>query len=93
MKYDILTDTAFFRAAQNGSTDEMTASYGEFIEKVVEVCSCTDGKPLAVVTLSYTEIELKALMNGEAKGNELIAKAAALVEEAQRMVRVCQNDF
>ena len=31
MKYNILTETAFFRAAQNGSLDDMTACYGEFI--------------------------------------------------------------
>lgn len=81
MKYDILTETAFFRAAQDGSPEEMTASYGEFVEKVVDVCGCADGKPLAVVTLSYTEIELKAL-----KSNDLIAKAVSLVEDAQKMV-------
>ena len=32
MKYNILTETAFFRAAQNGSLEDMTACYGEFIE-------------------------------------------------------------
>ena len=31
MKYNILTETAFFRAAQNGSLEDMTACYGEFI--------------------------------------------------------------
>ena len=34
MKYNILTETAFFRAAQNGSLEDMTACYGEFIESV-----------------------------------------------------------
>ena len=38
MKYNILTETAFFRAAQNGSLEDMTASYDEFIERVVDVC-------------------------------------------------------
>ena len=32
MKYDILTDTAFFKAVQNGNLDDATANYGEFIE-------------------------------------------------------------
>ena len=50
MKYNILTETAFFRAAQNGSLDEMTACYGEFIERVVDVCGCKNGKTTAVAT-------------------------------------------
>ena len=48
MKYNILTETAFFRAAQNGSLEDMTACYGEFIERVVE----------------FAGIELKAMGKG-----------------------------
>ena len=82
MKYDILTETAFFRAAQNGSLDEMTACYGEFIDKVVEVCGCKNGKTAAVATLLYAEIELKTMGNG----NPMIAKAATFIDEMQKVV-------
>ena len=87
MNYDILTETAFFRAAQNGSLDEMTASYGEFIEKVVDVCGCKNGKLTAYATLSFTEIELKSLMKGENGANACIEKAVSLIAEMQGLVR------
>ena len=86
MKYDILTDTAFFRAAQDGCLDDMTANYGEFIEKVVDVCGCANGKPSAFATLSYTEIELKALLGGKSKGSAMIEKAVSLVADMQQMI-------
>lgn len=82
MKYDILTETAFFRAAQNGSLDEMTANYGAFIDKVVEVCGCRNGKTAAVATLLYTGIELKAIGDG----NPMIAKATNFIGEMQKVV-------
>ena len=53
MKYNILTETAFFRAAQNGSLEDMTACYGEFIERVVDVCGCKNGKTTAVASLLF----------------------------------------
>ena len=55
MKYNILTETAFFRAAQNGSLEDMTACYGEFIERVVDVCGCKNGKTTAVATLCCSQ--------------------------------------
>lgn len=82
MKYNTLTKTAFLWAAQNGSLDEMTDSYGAFIDKVVEVCGCRNGKTAAVAALLYTEIELKAMGDG----NPLIAKAATFISEMQKMV-------
>ena len=70
MKYNILTETAFFRAAQNGSLEDMTACYGEFIERVVDVCGCKNGKTMAVATLLFAGIELKAI----GKGNRMVEK-------------------
>ena len=86
MKYDILTDTAFFRAAQSGDADGMTANYGNFIDKVIEVCGCTDGKTVAFATLVYTEIELKALADEGSNGYRLIEKAIAFLTDMQKMV-------
>ena len=82
----MLTDTAFFRAAQNGSHDEMTANYGEFIEKVVEVCGCADGKPQAFATLVYTEIELDSLKPDSDPAMKLIAKAKQFLNDMQTML-------
>lgn len=82
----MLTDTAFFRAAQNGSHDEMAANYGEFIEKVVEVCGCADGKPLAFATLVYTEIELDSLKPDSDPATKLIDKAKLFLDDMQTML-------
>ena len=86
MKYNILTETAFFRAAQNGSLEEMTVCYGEFIERVVGVCGCAGGKPLAFATLSYTEIELKALMTDSSEVSSFIERAVSLLSDMQTMI-------
>ena len=86
MKYDILTDTAFFRAAQNGDTDGMTANYDDFIGKVIEVCGCNDGKTVAFATLVYTEIEMKALAGEGSDGHRLIEKAISFLVDMQKMV-------
>ena len=51
MKYDILTDTAFFRAAQNGDTDRMTASYGNFLDPIP-------------YSRTYTNIKSRSVQNG-----------------------------
>ena len=82
MKYNILTETAFFRAAQNGSLEDMTACYGEFIERVVDVCGCKNGKTTAVATLLFAGIELKAI----GKGNRMAEKAVAFISEMQKVV-------
>ena len=81
MTYSILTDTDFFRAVQNGNTDGIDASYGEFIGKVIEVCSRTNDRTIAFATLLYTEIELKRMGN-----NEVVAKALEFITEMQKMV-------
>lgn len=81
MTYSILTDTDFFRAVQNGNTDGIDASYGEFIGKVIEVCSRTNDRTIAFATLLYTEIELKRMGN-----NEVVAKALEFITEIQKMV-------
>ena len=86
MKYDILTDTAFFRAAQNGNIDEMKANYSDFIDKVIEVCGCADGKTLTFATLVYTEIELKALTIEGFDGQRQIEKAMSFLTDMQKMV-------
>ena len=86
MKYDILTGTAFFKAVQNGKLDEATACYGEFIERVVDVCSCTDGKPMAFATLSYTEIELSAVSSGNPEASPMIEKVLSFIHNMQKMV-------
>ena len=70
MKYNILTETAFFRAAQNGSLEDMTVCYGEFIERVVDVCGCKNGKTTAVASLLFAGIELKAMGKGESDGGK-----------------------
>ena len=82
MKYNILTETAFFRAAQNGSLEDMTACYGEFIESVVDVCGCKNGKTTAVATLLFAGIELKAI----GKGNRMVEKAVTFIGEMQKVV-------
>ncbi|MBR2017953.1 MAG: RteC domain-containing protein [Prevotella sp.] len=81
MTYSILTDTDFFRAAQNGNTDEIIALYSEFIGKVIEVCSRTNDRTTAFATLLYTEIELKRMGD-----NEVVAKALEFITEMQKMV-------
>mgnify|MGYP002625976520 CR=1 FL=1 len=81
MTYSILTDTDFFRAVRNGNTDGIDASYGEFIGKVIEVCSRTNDRTIAFATLLYTEIELKRMGN-----NEVVAKALEFITEMQKMV-------
>ena len=81
MTYSILTDTDFFRAVQNGSTDEIIASYGEFVGKVIEVCSRTNDRTTAFATLLYTEIELKRMGD-----NDVVAKALEFITEMQKMV-------
>jgi len=91
MKYDILTDTAFFRAAQNGDADGMTASYGEFIGKVIEVCGRNNDRTEVFATLLYTEIELKRMDSCED-----VAKALEFITEMQKMVErmplACSSD-
>ena len=82
MKYNILTETAFFRAAQNGSLEDMTACYGEFIESVVDVCGCKNGKTTAVATLLFAGIELKTM----GKGNRMVEKAVTFIGEMQKVV-------
>ena len=86
MKYDILTDTAFFKAVQNGNLDEATARYGEFIERVVDVCSCTDRKPMAFATLSYTEVELSTVSSGNPQASPMIEKVLSFIHNMQKMV-------
>ena len=81
MKYSILTETAFFRAAQNGDLDEMTASYDEFIGKVIEVCGRNTDRTIAFATLLYAEIELKRMDSSEA-----VTKALEFITEMQKMV-------
>ena len=81
MTYSILTETAFFRAAQNGNIDEMTASYDEFIGKVIEVCGRKNDRMEVFTTLLYTEIELKRMT-----GSEAVAKALEFITEMQKMV-------
>ena len=86
MKYDILTDTAFFKAVQNGNLDEAIACYGEFIERVVDVCKCTDRKPMAFATLSYTEVELSAVSGEKPKISIMIEKVLSFIHKMQKMV-------
>ena len=86
MTYSILTETAFFHAAQNKDTDGMTASYDEFIGKVIEVCGCNDGKTVAFATLAFTEIELKALPDDGSIRHQLVGKAVSFITEMQKMV-------
>ena len=81
MTYSILTETAFFHAAQNKDTDGMTASYDEFIGKVIEVCGRNTDKTAAFATLLYTEIELKHIVE-----SEFVAKALEFITEMQKMV-------
>ena len=64
----------------------MTANYGDFIEKVVEVSSCQDGKPVAFAILSYTMIELKAILHGNPNGKDAIENAVSLIGEMQKMI-------
>ena len=81
MTYSILTETAFFRAAQNKDTDGMAASYDEFIGKVIEVCGRNNDRMEVFATLLYTEIELKRMA-----GCEFVAKALEFITEMQKMV-------
>ena len=81
MTYSILTETAFFRAAQNKDTEGMTASYDEFIGKVIEVCGRNTDRTVAFATLLYTEIELKRMT-----GCEFVAKALEFITEMQKMM-------
>jgi len=96
MKYDILTDTAFFKAVQNGNLDDATISYGEFIERVVNVCSCTDGKPMAFATLSYIEIELSAVSSDNPKVSIMVGKVLSFIHNMQKVYGLvemgCVND-
>lgn len=59
----------------------MTASYDEFIGKVIEVCGRNTDRTAAFATLLYTEIELKRMT-----GSEVVAKALEFITEMQKMV-------
>ena len=64
----------------------MTTNYDDFIGKVIEVCGCTDGKPVTFATLVYTEIELKALTNEGSDVHRQIEKAISFLTDMQKMV-------
>jgi len=52
----------------------------------VDVCSCTDGKPMAFATLSYTEIELNAISNENPKVSIMVGKVLSFIHNMQKMV-------
>lgn len=58
MKYDILTDTDFFKAIHDGDEEGAKRGYGDFIESVARLCRNCDA-PSAYITITYTEIEMK----------------------------------
>ena len=52
----------------------------------VDVCSCTDGKPMAFATLSYTEIELNAISNENPKVSIMVGKVLSFIHNMQKML-------
>ena len=85
MKHNILTETAFFRAIQNGNIDEITAGYDDFIATVISVCRDND-QTSAYIALSYAEIEIKACATDDKAGKGYADKALAFITEMRNML-------
>ena len=85
MKHDILTETTFFRALENGSINEITTGYDGFIATVISVCRDSD-QTSAYIALSYAEIEIKALGSEDKAGKTYAGKALAFIAEMRNML-------
>lgn len=87
MKYDILTDTDFIRAAKDKNEEAMNAAFGSFMEQVVALSDCHEGKTSTYAALAYTEIELKKTVGSLKPGRELAEEAIEFIHEMLQMVK------
>ena len=87
MKYDILTDTDFIRAVKDKNEESMNAAFGSFMEQVVALSDCHEGKATTYAAFAYTEIELKKAIGSLKLGRELAEEAIEFMHEMQQMVK------
>lgn len=87
MKYDILTDTDFIRAVKDKNEESMNAVFGSFMEQVVALSDCHEGKTATYAAFAYAEIELKKAIDSLKSGRELAEEAIEFIHEMQQMVK------
>lgn len=87
MKYDILTDTDFIRAVKDKNEESMNASFGSFMEHVVALSDCHEGKTATYAAFAYAEIELKMAIGSLKSSRELAEEAIEFIHEMQQMVK------
>ena len=87
MKYDILTDTDFIRAVKDKNEESMNAVFGSFMEQVVALSDCHEGKTATYAAFAYAEIELKKAIDSLKSGRELAEEAIEFIQEMQQMVK------
>ena len=87
MKYDILTDTDFIRAVKDKNEESMNAVFGSFMEQVVALSDCHEGKAATYAAFAYAEIELKKTIDSLKSGRELAEEAIEFIHEMQQMVK------
>ena len=87
MKYDILTVTDFIRAVKDKNEESMNAAFGSFMEQVVALSDCHEGKAATYAAFAYAEIELKKTIDSLKSGRELAEEAIEFIHEMQQMVK------
>lgn len=87
MKYDILTDTDFIRAVKDKNEESINAAFGSFMEQVVALSDCHEGKTATYAVFAYAEIELKKAIGSLKSGRELAEEAIEFIHEMQQMVK------
>ncbi|MBQ8968922.1 MAG: RteC domain-containing protein [Bacteroidaceae bacterium] len=87
MKYDILADTDFIRAVKDKNEESMNAAFGSFMEQVVALSDCHEGKAATYAAFAYAEIELKKAIGSLKSGRELAEEAIEFIHEMQQMVK------
>lgn len=87
MKYDILTDTDFIRAVKDNNEENMNAAFGSFMEQVVALSDCHEGKAATYAAFAYAEIELKKVIVSLKSGRELAEETIEFLHEMQQMVK------
>lgn len=86
MKYDILTDTDFIRAVKDNDEERMNAAFGCFMEQVIALADCHEGKAATYGAFAYAEVCLKRATATKAN-KELVEDATGFIHEMQQMVK------
>lgn len=86
MKYDILTDTDFIRAVKDNDEERMNAAFGCFMEQVIALADCHEGKAATYGAFAYAEVCLKRA-SATMTNKELVEDATGFIHEMQQMVK------